>query len=115
MNARRRGSVECDAERHSTEGLEVGPRHNVVASTRLGLHGDGDTETGRAHGALRAEALHGLHEAPRGDRAELDLAGLEHAVAADDAPAVVERVDDCDAHHRRTLAWEAPHARGTHR
>ena len=74
--------------------LEVGPGHDVVASSGLRLHGNSDTKTRRAHRPLGAESLDGLHEAPSRDRAELDFTGLEDAVATNDAPSVVKRVDN---------------------
>ena len=97
---------------------EVGPRHHIVARVegRRRVEVDGDAEAGDAHGPLRAEALDGLEERPRGDRAELDLAGVEDAVAADDAPPVLERVHDW--RRRRNVSVRTQHKqreRGTHR
>ena len=84
--------------------LEIGPGHDIVTSAGLGLQSDGDAQTGRAHGAFCAQALHGLHKAPSRDRAEFDFTRLEHAVAADNAPAVVERINNCsECEHTSTL------------
>jgi hypothetical protein len=95
---------------------EVGPGHELGARARGRIRVDGDTERARTERALRAEALDGLDEHPRGDRAELGvLRGTlrlaergalrrggsggkrRRSGAADDAPAIVVRVDDGQA------------------
>ena len=92
-----RGSNERDGNTAGggPQHLEVGPRHDVIARSCGGIQRDGHAETGCPHRTLRAEPLHGLHEAPRGNGSELDLAGLEDAIASDNAPAIFEGVYNC--------------------
>jgi hypothetical protein len=57
---------------------------------------DCHTERGRAHRTRSLEALDGLDEAPRRDGAHLDFGRIDERIAADDAPAVVKRLDHRD-------------------
>lgn len=78
--------------------LKVGPRDDLFTGREpwACVNLDGNTEGGCAHRTRRFEALHGLDEAPRRYGAHLDLPGLDERITADDAPSIIERLDERD-------------------
>lgn len=85
--------------------LEVGPRSQLVAGRGRCVEVNGDSETATSDRPLCTEALHRLEEAPSWDNTQLDVTlcrrfkqrfgvGDQRGVlAANEAPAVVERLD----------------------
>jgi len=77
---------------------KVGPRDDLFAGreSRFCVYLDSNAEGGCAHRTRRLEALHGLDEAPSRHGAHIDFPGFEERVTADDAPSIIERLDERD-------------------
>lgn len=79
------------------QNLKIGPRDDLFTRrVSRGAYLHSNAERGCAHRTRRLEALHGLDEAPSRHGAHLDFPGLEERVTADDAPSIVERLDERD-------------------
>jgi hypothetical protein len=78
--------------------LKVGPRNDLFTGREPGacVYLDSNAEGGCAHRTRRLEALDRLDEAPSRHGAHLDLPGLDERVTADDAPSIIERLDERD-------------------
>jgi hypothetical protein len=78
--------------------LKVGPRNDLFTGREpwACVYLNSNAEGRCAHRTRSLEALHGFDEAPSRHGAHLDFPWLDERVTADDAPSIIERLDDRD-------------------